>query len=52
MKKGLTSEEAKKQIEKYGLNELQEGEKKSLFKVILSQIINPLVLLLSNNFLD
>ena len=35
-----------KQIEKYGLNELQEGEKKSLFKVILSQIINPLVLLL------
>ena len=46
MKKGLTSEEAKKQIEKYGLNELQEGEKKSLFKVILSQIINPLVLLL------
>ena len=37
LKKGLTSEQVKERQEKYGLNELQEQKKKSLFQKFLAQ---------------
>ena len=45
-KRGLTSEEAKKRLEKYGLNKIPEAKKKSLLTTFLSQFCNPLIYLL------
>ncbi len=42
---GLSEEEAKKRIEKYGLNELEE-KKESIFLIFLRQFHNPLVYIL------
>lgn len=43
---GLSNEEAKKRIEKYGLNELEEKEKAGLFSKIIAQFKDFLVLIL------
>ena len=43
---GLTEEEAVKRREKYGENQLAEGEKKSLFQVFLGQFMDLLVVIL------
>ena len=37
VKKGLTTEEARKRQEKYGLNELKAKKKKSLFQKFIEQ---------------
>lgn len=42
-KKGLSTEEAKRRLEKYGYNKLTEKEKKSLFQRIWNQVANTLV---------
>ncbi|MCX7832376.1 MAG: calcium-translocating P-type ATPase, PMCA-type [Actinobacteria bacterium] len=44
--KGLTNEEAQKRLEKYGLNEIATEKKKTFLRMILDQIINPLVIVL------
>lgn len=43
---GLTSAEAKSRLEKYGLNELKRTEKVSPLKILVSQFISPLILIL------
>lgn len=43
---GLRSEDARKRLEKYGPNELIEGEKISPLKIFLSQFKNALILIL------
>ncbi|MEM3957623.1 MAG: cation-translocating P-type ATPase [Thermoproteota archaeon] len=43
---GLTSEEAKTRLEKYGPNELKTGEKASPLKIFLSQFKNILIIIL------
>ncbi|MEM2056742.1 MAG: cation-translocating P-type ATPase [Thermoproteota archaeon] len=43
---GLTSEEAKTRLEKYGPNELTTGEKASPLKIFLSQFKNILIIIL------
>jgi Ca2+-transporting ATPase len=43
---GLTSHQAKKLLEKYGLNEIKEEKKFTLLKSFLSQFNNFLILLL------
>lgn len=43
---GLTSAEAGKRLVEYGYNRLEEGKKESLFKRILAQISDPMVLVL------
>ncbi|MDF1533084.1 MAG: cation-translocating P-type ATPase [Methanosarcinaceae archaeon] len=42
-KKGLTSENAKNRLEKYGTNELEEKQKITPLKVLLSQFVNFIV---------
>ena len=44
--KGLTTEEVQKRIVKYGLNELPKKKKDSIFKIIFSEIADPIILLL------
>jgi Ca2+-transporting ATPase len=44
--KGLTEEEAKKRLEKYGPNKLEEERKVSFLKVLLHEIFEPMILLL------
>ncbi|HIT91228.1 MAG TPA: cation-translocating P-type ATPase [Candidatus Merdenecus merdavium] len=44
--KGLSQEEAKKRQEKYGLNKLDEGKKKSMFMLFLGQLNDPLIYIL------
>ncbi len=43
---GLSSMEATRRIEKYGLNELKKGESKSPVKLFLEQFMDPLVIIL------
>lgn len=43
---GLTSEEAKARLEKYGLNKLQEGKKVPFIIKLLKQFIEPMVIVL------
>lgn len=43
---GISHEEAKKRQEKYGKNELQEGDRKSVFRVFLEQFADFLVIIL------
>ena len=45
-KSGLTASEAAARLEKYGPNKIESSNKKSLWKKILDQIIDPMVLLL------
>ena len=43
---GLTSEEAKKRLDFYGENKLQEKSKKTWFKIFLEQLNNPMIFVL------
>lgn len=45
-KSGLTDEESKKRLEKFGPNKLPDAQKISLGKIILSQFLNPLIFIL------
>ena len=45
-KSGISSKEAEKRFEKYGKNEIQEGEKKSVLKIFLEQYTDFLVIIL------
>lgn len=44
--KGLSSEEVKKRIEKYGENRLKEAKQKSFFSLFISQFMDVLILIL------
>ncbi len=44
--KGLTSNEANRRIQKYGLNELPRKKSDSIFKIFISELFDPIVLLL------
>lgn len=44
---GLSDDEVKKRLEKYGRNILQEQKKRSVWEILLSQINNPVIYLLS-----
>lgn len=44
--RGLTEQQAKDRLEKYGPNQLKSGKKKSLGQKILEQILDPMVILL------
>ena len=43
---GLSSREAKKRLEKYGLNELPKKKPDSIFKIIFREVTDPIILLL------
>lgn len=43
---GLNNREVKKRQEKYGLNKLPEKKPDSIFKILLSEIVDPIVILL------
>jgi len=43
---GLTTEEAKKRLEKYGPNKLKEAEKISMFRRFLNQLKDPMLIIL------
>jgi len=43
---GLSSEEAKKRLEKYGLNQLQEKPRPTFFQLVLEQLKNFLIIML------
>lgn len=45
--RGLSQNEAEKRLETYGPNQLQEHEEKSLFQILIDQINNPVVYLLT-----
>ena len=45
-KRGLTSQDAEKRLEKYGPNVIESSNKKSLTKKIIEQIADPMVILL------
>ena len=44
--RGLTSDEARKRLEKFGPNRLESSDKKSLVKKIIDQLADPMVILL------
>lgn len=44
--KGLTSEEAKRRLEKFGPNKLQEKKKKSWIRIFFEQMANPMIYVL------
>ncbi len=46
-KDGISDSESEKRIEKFGRNQLKEQKKRSLLKIIISQINNPVVYLLT-----
>lgn len=43
---GLTADEAQKRLTEYGENKLQEGKKKSLFRRLLEQFTDPMIIIL------
>ncbi|MFP8489006.1 cation-translocating P-type ATPase [Gracilimonas sp. Q87] len=45
--RGLSEKEVEKRLSRYGLNVLKEQDEKSLFQILLDQINNPVVYLLS-----
>ena len=45
--RGLPHDEVEKRLESYGPNQLKEQEKKSLFQIVIDQINNPIVYLLT-----
>ncbi len=45
-KVGLTSEEAKRRLEKYGPNKLKENKKKSWIRIFFEQMNNPMIFVL------
>jgi Ca2+-transporting ATPase len=45
-KEGLSTKEAKKRQEEFGLNKLQEKKQKSLLRLLLDQLNNPIIYLL------
>ncbi len=45
-KEGITETEAQKRLEQYGPNQLEEKQKKSLFKQFLDQMKDPMILVL------
>ena len=45
-KTGLSSEEAKKRLEKYGPNKLQEKKKKTWIRIFFEQMANPMIYVL------
>lgn len=44
--KGLTSLEAQKRLEKYGPNKLEEKKKKSIIRIFLEQLMDPMIYVL------
>ncbi len=44
---GLTPEEAQKRLDRYGTNRIRSKQQKSLFRIFLEQINNPVIYLLS-----
>ena len=46
VEKGLSTEEAKKRLEKYGPNKLQEKKKKSWLRIFFEQMNNPMIFVL------
>ncbi|MDX1640241.1 MAG: cation-transporting P-type ATPase [Balneolaceae bacterium] len=44
---GLSNDEAKKRLESYGPNQLEEHDEKSLLQILIDQINNPIVYLLT-----
>jgi len=46
VKEGLSSSEAQKRLEEHGPNKLQEGEKISLFRRFMSQLADPMIIIL------
>ena len=46
LEKGLTSEEAKARLEKYGPNKLEEKKKKGWFRIFIEQMNNPMIFVL------
>lgn len=44
--KGLSEQDAEKRLKQYGFNELKGKDKKSAWRILLEQFINPLVLVL------
>jgi len=45
-KKGLTTQEARKRLEQYGKNEIKRKKKISPLKILVSQFVSPIILLL------
>ncbi len=46
MEKGLTEKEAKKRLKKFGKNEIERKNKVNVFKIIVSQFVSPLMVIL------
>lgn len=44
--KGLTQEEAERRLEEHGRNKLHEEKQKSIWRILLDQLINPVIYLL------
>jgi len=47
LEEGLSIEEAKKKLKEHGPNKLKEQEKRSIWEIIISQINNPVIYLLT-----
>src|SRR6056297_2135914 len=45
--KGLSDDEAEKRLDTYGRNQLKKQKQKSLFEILIDQINNPIVYLLT-----
>ncbi|WP_052295978.1 cation-translocating P-type ATPase [Pseudothermotoga thermarum] len=46
LQNGLSSQEAKRMLEQYGPNELEEGKRRTIFQMFLSQFANFLIIIL------
>lgn len=47
LRKGLSDQEAKSRLEKFGKNKLKEQKKRGIWQILLSQILNPVIYLLT-----